>query len=64
LISQAKNLVAYAEPDHADPAAAYAIGLAKNPPFVDGNKRSALLAAGLLLALNGYRSRPARPTRH
>jgi death-on-curing protein len=35
-------------------AAAYGLGLAKNP-FVDGNKRAAFLAAGLFLALNGYR---------
>jgi len=36
-------------------SAAYAAGLAKNHPFVDGNKRAAFLAAGLFLALNGYR---------
>lgn len=35
-------------------AAAYAFGLAKNHPFVDGNKRTAFLALGLLLALNGW----------
>lgn len=36
-------------------AAAYAFGLAKNHPFVDGNKRTAFLALGLFLALNGWR---------
>ena len=36
-------------------AAAYCIGLAKNHPFVDGNKRAAFLATGLFLYLNGYR---------
>ncbi len=35
-------------------AAAYAFGLAKNRPFVDGNKRTAFLALGLFLALNGW----------
>ncbi len=49
------NLVAYGSPDFADLAAAYAHGLAKNHPFVDGNKRAAFLSAGLFLALNGYR---------
>lgn len=49
------NLVAYGSPDIADLAAAYAYGLAKNHPFVDGNKRAAFLGAGLFLALNGYR---------
>jgi death-on-curing protein len=49
------NLLAYAEPDLAELAAAYAVGIAKNHPFVDGNKRTAFLAVGLLLALNGQR---------
>lgn len=49
------NLAAYGDPDFADLAAAYGIGLAKNHPFVDGNKRAAFLAVGMFLALNGYR---------
>ena len=49
------NLNAYATPDFADLAASYAIGLAKNHAFVDGNKRTALLATGMFLHLNGYR---------
>jgi death-on-curing protein len=49
------NLVAYGMPDIADLAAIYGVGLAKNHPFVDGNKRAAFLAVGLFLALNGYR---------
>ena len=49
------NLNAYGKSDFADLAAAYAIGLAKNHAFVDGNKRAALLATGLFLRLNGYR---------
>ena len=35
-------------------AAAYAAGLVRNHPFVDGNKRAAFLAVGLFLGLNGY----------
>lgn len=49
------NLVAYGDPDWAELAASYGVGLAKNHPFVDGNKRAAFLAVGLFLALNGYR---------
>ena len=48
------NLIAYGNPDFADLAAAYAAGFAGNHPFVDGNKRVALLAIGLFLALNGF----------
>jgi death on curing protein len=36
-------------------AAAYAYGLAKNPAFVDGNKRIAFIVCGLFLRLNGLR---------
>jgi death-on-curing protein len=49
------NLVAYGTPDLADLAACYGVGLAKNHPFVDGNKRAAFLAVGLFLSLNGWR---------
>lgn len=41
--------------DLAQLAAAYAFGIARNHPFVDGNKRAALTAAGLFLLLNGQR---------
>jgi len=54
------NLAAYGEPDAADLAAAYGYGLAKNHPFVDGNKRAAFLAAGLFLAMNGLRLRASQ----
>jgi len=48
------NLAAYGRPDLAACAAAYGVGLAKNHPFTDGNKRAAFLSVGLFLALNGY----------
>ena len=48
------NLHAYGEPSLAKLAAASAFGIAKNHPFVDGNKRTALVAAELFLALNGF----------
>jgi death on curing protein len=53
-LARPRNLAAYGEPDAAALAAAYGIGLAKNHPFVDGNKRTAFVAAELFLALNGW----------
>ena len=35
-------------------AAAYTFGIAKNHPFVDGNKRAALVSAYTFLAINGF----------
>jgi death on curing protein len=35
-------------------AASYAFGLAKNHPFVDGNKRAAFMGMGVFLAANGW----------
>ena len=40
------------EADLHDLAAAYAFGIAKNDPFVDGNKRTAFAVMTLFLALN------------
>ncbi|MBL0085345.1 MAG: type II toxin-antitoxin system death-on-curing family toxin [Ideonella sp.] len=54
-LARANNLVSYGEPDLAALAACYGFGLAKNHPFVDGNKRAAFLAVGLFLGLNGHR---------
>jgi death on curing protein len=53
-LSRPVNLAAYGEPDVFDLAASYAVGLAKNHAFVDGNKRVAFLSMGLFLFLNGY----------
>jgi death-on-curing protein len=49
------NLAAYGEPDSCELAASYCVGIAKNHPFVDGNKRAAFLALGLFLYSNGQR---------
>ena len=54
-LARPQNLAAYGEPDHAALAASYGLGIAKNHPFIDGNKRAALLATGLFLYLNGWR---------
>jgi death-on-curing protein len=60
-LARPEQLANYASPDVADIAAAYAFGLAKNHPFVDGNKRTAFLALGLSLRLNGYRLTASQP---
>ena len=52
-LARPQNLAAYGEPDAAALAAAYAFGVAKNHPFVDGNKRTAWVLARLFLAKNG-----------
>ena len=53
-MARPQNLVAYGDPDAADLAAAYAFGIARNHPFVDGNKRTAAVVSETFLVLNGY----------
>lgn len=48
------NAAAYGEPDPAALAAAYAFGLVRNHPFVDGNKRTAAVVSVGFLFLNGF----------
>lgn len=54
-LARPQNMVAYEAPDLFELAAAYAFGIAKNHPFVDGNKRAAFIAAAAFLILNGQR---------
>lgn len=54
-LSRPRHLFAYeTEVDAADLAAAYGFGIARNHPFVDGNKRTALMAMYVFLGLNGW----------
>jgi death-on-curing protein len=53
-LARPRNLLAYGKPDFADLAAAYAAGVARNHPFVDGNKRTAWMLAVVFLDLNGF----------
>jgi death on curing protein len=48
------NKFTYGESDVANLAAAYAFGVARNHPFVDGNKRTALASTIVFLGLNGF----------
>jgi death on curing protein len=51
-LARPRNLATYGDPDVANLAAAYGFGIARNHPFVDGNKRTAFVAVELFLALN------------
>ena len=53
-LARPQNLASYGDPDAAALAAAYGWGIARNHPFVDGNKRSAFVVTELFLQLNGY----------
>jgi death-on-curing protein len=52
-LARAPNKFAYGETDIAALAAAYAFGIARNHPFVDGNKRAAFGCLIVFLGLNG-----------
>jgi death-on-curing protein len=53
-LDRPRNRWAYESAELAELAAAYAFGIARNHPFVDGNKRTALLALYTFLGVNGY----------
>jgi death-on-curing protein len=54
-LARPENKAACGDPDIAELAAAYAFEIARNHAFVDGNKRTAIVAAGAFLLLNGFR---------
>ncbi|MES2120233.1 MAG: type II toxin-antitoxin system death-on-curing family toxin [Pseudomonadota bacterium] len=53
-LTRPQNLAAYSDPDLAALAASYAFGLARNHPFVDGNKRTALVVCETFIVDNGH----------
>jgi death-on-curing protein len=53
-LARPQHLLAYGDPDIFALAAAYASGIAKNHPFVDGNKRTAFMAAYVFLLRNSW----------
>jgi death-on-curing protein len=52
------NRAGYDDPDIAELAATYAIGIVRNHPFVDGNKRTGFAALFMFLGLNGAEFEP------
>lgn len=63
-LARPKNRWHYGETDLAVLAAAYAFGLARNHPFIDGNKRAAFHALVVFLRMNDvdFRPDPAQAT--
>ncbi len=53
-LARPQHLAAYEKPDLAALAASYASGIARNHPFVDGNKRTAFVVANVFLLDHGY----------
>ncbi len=54
-LARPRHVFTYADtPTLFDLAAAYGYGLAKNHPFIDGNKRTAFVVMAAFLELNGY----------
>lgn len=53
-LARPQNLAAYGEPDLAAMAGAYAFGIARNHPFLDGNKRTSYVVTLVFLRLNGF----------
>jgi death-on-curing protein len=54
-LARPNQLISFGAPSLFDMAAAYAHGIAKNHPFLDGNKRAAFMAAYTFLGINGFR---------
>jgi death-on-curing protein len=53
-LARPRNRSMYESPDVAELAASYAFGIARNHPFIDGNKRTAFVAMEVFLDLNGW----------
>lgn len=54
-LAKPQNQFAYGQLALVDLAASYAMGVVKNPPFLDGNKRTGFMLGVGFLELNGYR---------
>ena len=54
-LARPRNLYEYGQPGLPELAGAYMVGIIKNHPFVDGNKRAGFLAGAAFLELNGLR---------
>ena len=53
-LARPQNKFAYGETNLAALAASYGFGIARNHPFIDGNKRTALASMIVFLNLNGF----------
>lgn len=53
-LAKPRQLFAYGTPTLAEMAAAYAAGVVKNHPFIDGNKRTGFMLGAAFLERNGH----------
>jgi death-on-curing protein len=53
-LNKPKHQYSYGSPSIFQMAAAYALGIVKNHPFLDGNKRTGFIAAALFIESNGF----------
>ena len=60
-LARARNLFQYEKPGLAKLASAYAAGIVRNHPFVDGNKRTGFLVAAVFLLDNGKQLSAPQP---
>lgn len=65
-LSRPRHLFAYSDPTPDVPtmAAAYGFGIAKNHPFLDGNKRTAFVVCRSFMILNGHDLTATREARY
>ncbi|HZZ44648.1 MAG TPA: type II toxin-antitoxin system death-on-curing family toxin [Tepidisphaeraceae bacterium] len=65
-LARPRQQFAYSEPTPGIPAlaAAYAYGIARNHPFIDGNKRTAYVVCRTFLVLNGFDFTAGRDERY
>ena len=56
-LARARQLLANGKPRLAEMAAAYAAGIVKNHPFLDGNKRTGFTLGAAFLERNGFKFR-------
>lgn len=54
-MARPRQIAAYGSGGIIELAAAYAVGIVRNHPFIDGNKRVGFMLAYIFLARNGYR---------
>ncbi|MBE2203446.1 MAG: type II toxin-antitoxin system death-on-curing family toxin [Chthoniobacterales bacterium] len=53
-VNRPRQIFTYGKPSIFEMAAAYATGLVKNHPFLDGNKRIGFMTAYIFLGANGF----------
>lgn len=65
-LARPRHLLAHSDvtPDLASLASAYAFGIARNHPFVDGNKRTAYVVCRTFLILNGHDLQASREEKY